>query len=304
MNKTFILSLLLTCGAIPLCAQTTQSFTHMTIKSGFNQDVICEDSSHVAATMSQFSQPDLQGIDGSGFGFYTSDVQDEGAMCDASGEFKSSRTGATFKVNPTGLNALVLKGTKTTTVEGKQIIIPNSVTEGTLVFETPVSAKSVYVVGTSADGNTSIEVTINYSDGTNVKDNITMYNWDNKDATSSAAAVVTGLGRIASKKNWEGAAGHISKSYNFNLFESSVNTDNTKTINSVTIKQTNSGSSAAIFAVSTSDEKVSSGVSGMTVAGKKVSKYYSLTGQELPALQKGVVIVKYNDGTTRKVVVR
>lgn len=304
MNKTFILSLLLTCGAIPLCAQTTQSFTHMTIKSGFNQDVICEDSSHVAATMSQFSQPDLQGIDGSGFGFYTSDVQVEGAMCDASGEFMSSRTGATFKVDPTGLNALVLKGTKETTVDGKQIVIPNSVTEGTLVFETPVSAKSLYVVGTSADGNTQIEVMVNYSDGTNVKDNITMYNWDNSDATSMSAAVVTGLGRIASKKNWEGAAGHISKSYNFNLFESSVNTDNTKTINSVTIRQTNSGSSAAIFAVSTSDEKVSSGVSGMTVAGKKVSKYYSLTGQELPALQKGVVIVKYNDGTTRKVVVR
>lgn len=304
MNKTFISSLLLASVAMPLCAQTTQSFTHMTIKSGLNQDVICEDSSHVAATMSQFSEPDLQGIDGSGFGFYTSDVQVEGAMCNASGEFKSSRTGATFKVDPTGLNALVLKGTKKTTVDGKQIVIPNSVTEGTLVFETPVSAKSVYVVGTSADGNTSIEVTVNYSDGTNVKDNITMYNWDNKDATSREAAVVTGLGRIASKKNWEGAAGHISKSYNFNLFESSVNTDNTKTINSVTIRQTNSGSSAAIFAVSTSDEKVSSGVSGMTVAGKKVSKYYSLTGQELPALQNGVVIMKYNDGTTRKVVVR
>ena len=33
-------------------------------------------------------------------------------MCGDDGLFKSSRTGATFKVMPTQLNALVLKGTK------------------------------------------------------------------------------------------------------------------------------------------------------------------------------------------------
>ncbi|OYP70198.1 hypothetical protein CIK87_03435, partial [Prevotella sp. P5-64] len=118
-----------------VAASAQQTFTHITIKSGFNQDVICEDKDRITETTTQSDAPDLQGIDGSGFAFFTTSVQTNGAMCGDDGLFKSSRTGATFKVMPTQLNALVLKGTKKTTIAGNSVVIPGSVVQGELVFE-------------------------------------------------------------------------------------------------------------------------------------------------------------------------
>lgn len=278
----------------------TQTFKHMTIKSGFNQDVICEDKANLQTTVSQFPNPDLQGIDGSGFVFFTTDVQENGAMCGPDGIFKSSRTGATFKVDPKDLNALVLKGTKTVNIDGNTVPIPGGVVSGTLEFATPTKAKSIYVVGTSADGDSQIKVTINYTDGTTLEDNITMYNWDSKDAAAVQAAVVRNLGRMASKKNWAGEAGNID-AYGFQLFESAVNTDNTKTIKSVTVEETSDNRSAAIFAVSTSDDVVTDGIDSIT-AGESKATYYTLDGVQVKEPVKGVNIVKMADGTTKKVI--
>ena len=109
MKKSLLIAAMF---GMSVAASAQQTFTHITIKSGFNQDVICEDKDRITETTTQSDAPDLQGIDGSGFAFFTTGVQTRGAMCGDDGMFKSSRTGATFKVMPTQLNALVLKGTK------------------------------------------------------------------------------------------------------------------------------------------------------------------------------------------------
>ncbi len=296
MRKNLLLAIYLLCGALSVHAQT---YTPIQV-SGFNQDVICENNSSpeaVAMTMSQFTDIDLQGIDGSGFGFYTAAVQEEGALCGVDNKFKSQYTGAEFLVNVTGLNALVLKGTKTAATETGFI---NSPTEGDLKFRTPMSAKSIYVIGTSADGNTDLQVTVNYEDGSTVVDNITMNNWD---TPGSAIVSVSGLGRIASKKNWAGDAGKISSSYNFNLYESAVNTDPAKKITSVHVKQTNSGTSTAIFGVTISNDAVQSGISS-AVVNNRVEGYYTTGGVKLVEPVEGVNIVKYSDGTTRSILIK
>lgn len=292
--------LLMTMLGMAVTASAQQTFTHITITSGFNQDVICEDGSNVTGTTTQSDNPDLQGIDGSGFAFFTTGVQENGAMCGADGIFKSSHTGATFKVAPTQLNALVLKGTKTTNIDGNYVVIPGSVVSGELVFETPVKAKSIYVVGTSADGDSKIKITINYSDGSTADASITMYNWDSTTADAKAAAVVTGLGRIATKKNWAGDVGNID-AYGFQLYESAVNTDNTKTIKSITAEETTDNRSAAIFAVSTSNDNVQTGIEELQNTAAGVT-YYTLDGVRVAEPVHGVTIVKYADGKTKKVV--
>ncbi len=284
--------------AVSVSAQ--QTFTHINITSGFNQDVICEDGTNVVGTTTQTDYPDLQGIDGSGFAFFTTGVQEKGAMCGADGTFKSSHTGATFKVYPEKLNALVLKGTKTTIVDGNTVIIPGSVVSGELVFETPTKAKSIYVVGTSADGDSNIKVTINYSDGTSADGSITMYDWGSSSSAASSAAVVTGLGRIATKKNWAGDVGKID-AYSFKLYESAVNTDNTKEIKSITVEETSDNRSAAIFAVSTSNDNVQTGIYEASNEPAGVT-YYTLDGVRVAEPVHGVTIVKYADGRTKKVV--
>lgn len=301
MKKIVLLSAVLAGMALTTNAQT-QTFKHMTIKSGFNQDVICEDKDNLQTSVTQSDTPDLQGIDGSGFVFYTTGVQETGAMCGADGTFKSSRTGATFKVNPVGLNALVLKGTKKTNIGGNSVQIPGSATEGTLEFETPTKAKSIYVVGTSADGDSNVKVTVNYTDNTTIVDEITMYNWDSNSQAATSAAVVRGLGRMASKKNWAGDAGKIDGGMNFQLFESAINTDNNKTIKSVTVEQTSDDRSVAIFAVSTSDDVVSDGIDNVET-GITEATYYTLDGVRVKEPVKGVNIVKMSNGKTKKVIV-
>lgn len=297
MKKSLLIAAMF---GMSVAASAQQTFTHITIKSGFNQDVICEDKDRITETTTQSDAPDLQGIDGSGFAFFTTGVQTKGAMCGDDGLFKSSHTGATFKVMPTQLNALVLKGTKKTTVAGNSVIIPGSAVKGELVFETPVKAKSIYVVGTSADGDSQIKVTINYTDNTTADGSITMYDWGSSSSDANKAAVVTNLGRIATKKNWAGDAGNID-AYSFKLYESAVNTDNTKTIKSVTVEQTSDDRSVAIFAVSTSNDIVADGID--EVEGQSaVAAYYTLDGVRVAEPVQGVTIVKYTNGVTRKIV--
>lgn len=112
--------------------------------------------------------------------------------------------------------------------------------------------------------------------------------------------MVTNLGRIATKKNWAGDAGNID-AYIFKLYESAVNTDNTKTIKSVTVEQTSDDRSVAIFAVSTSNDVVANGID--EVEGQSaVAAYYTLDGVRVAEPIRGVTIVKYTNGVTRKIV--
>lgn len=172
--------------------------------------------------------------------------------------------------------------------------------QGELVFETPIKAKSIYVVGTSADGDSQIKVTINYTDNTTADGSITMYDWGSSSSAANQAAVVTSLGRIATKKNWAGDAGKID-AYVFKLYESAVNTDNTKTIKSVTVEQTSDDRCVAIFAVSTSNDIVANGIDEVE-APSAVAAYYTLDGVRVAEPVRGVTIIKYTNGVTRKIV--
>lgn len=300
MKKQLLLTACAFVSAMAVNAQAT--VTPVTISDGYNMDVIAEsttaDTDGYLVSVTKISgSNDLQGIDGGGFVYYTSDANASGAMCGADGKFSTDLKDITYQVPVSANNALVLKGNK---VSGADV-------SGTLTFSTAQKAGSIYVCGTSTDGNTPLSVTVNYSDATNVVDTITFYNWDS--SQYAASAVLKGLGRMASKKCWAGVAGTTQGGNNFMIFQSSIDTDKTKDIKSVTIAKTNpdGGSCCAIFAVSVSNltKEETLGIGGVKATQEHVAtSYYNVSGAQVQGLQKGVNIIKYSDGTTRKVVVR
>lgn len=301
MRKIFTLISVLALGAMGLKAEVT--VTPVKIKSGFNLDVICEDKEHIGSNTSFSDVKDFDGIDGGGAVYYTTGVQEEGALCGADGIFYSKMHGVKYQINPVGNNGLVLKAGKT---EG-------GLSEGTLEFETPMKGKSIYVVATSADGDTQLDVTVNYKDGTTDNQTITVYNWDTSSYANQAA--VAGLGRLFPKETWAGPAGTIQGGYSFNLYESAINTDPDKEIASVKCEKIDlpdpsnpekiKFTCCCVFAVSISSETVEdTGVNGVTADDAVAVEYYNINGQRLEAPAQGVNIVKYSDGTVRKEVVR
>lgn len=298
MKKLLLLSVCALCGATAVNAQSKATVTPVTIASGYNQDAIAEntttdDAGYLVSTTKITDYAELQGIDGSGCVYYTSDAGSKGFMCGSDGNF-STTNGITYHVDPAQNNALVLKPTS-----------KGGVITGTLTFDKTYRAKSIYVCGTSADGSTQVNVVVNYSDGTTVSDDITFYNWDSTDDDAVAATVVKDLGRMGSKHFWNGEAGTID-AYGFRIFQSSINTDNTKEIQSVTLTRDSGTSSCVVFAVTVSDEDVSGtlGLNNVTTTQKTGRGYYNIDGTRLSQPRKGVNIIKYDDGTARKVVVR
>lgn len=292
MRKNFTLICAFAICAMAVNAEVVS--TPVKIKSGFTQDVICEDQANVLTNTTQSDVKEVQGIDGGGAVYYTTGVQEEGALCGADGIFYSKLHSVKYQINPAGLNGLVLKAGK---YDGADA-------DGTLVFETPMSGKSIYVVATSADGDTQLNVMVNYTDNTNVEQQITVRNWDTTYYASEAA--VTGLGRLFSKDFWGGSAGELQGGYNFMLFESAINIDATKQVKSVTVEKVNVGTCCVVFAVSINNDTVeSSGISDIVADDDATPvDYYNINGQKLAEPAQGVNIVRYSNGKVRKVVVR
>lgn len=225
MRKIFTVVCAFAIGAMAVNAEVVS--TPVKIKSGFTQDVICEDKANVFTNTTQSDVKEVQGIDGGGAVYYTIGVQEEGALCGADGVFYSKLHNVKYQIDPKSLNGLVLKAGK---YDGADA-------DGTLVFDAPVSGKSIYVVSTSADGDTQLNVMVNYTDNSYIEQQIVVRNWDSTGYAGEAA--VTGLGRLFSKDFWGGAAGDIQGGYNFMLFESAINIDPNKQVSSITVEKVN-----------------------------------------------------------------
>ncbi|MGN0213816.1 MAG: hypothetical protein ACI4AH_03280 [Muribaculaceae bacterium] len=291
MRRVFTAICCIALGAMAVNAEVIS--TPAKIKSGYNQDVICENQENVLTNTTQIDVKEAQGIDGSGAVYYTTGVQEEGALCGADGIFYSKLHTVKYQINPAGLNGLVLKAGK---FEG-------GLADGTLEFENTMSGKSLYVVATSADGDTQLNVVVNYTDNTNTEQTITVRNWDTTSYAGEAA--VTGLGRLYSKDFWAGVAGDIQGGYNFMLFESAINIDPDKQVKSVTVEKTNSGTCCCVFAVSINNETVeNSGINDIVVADATPVEYYNINGQKLAEPAQGVNIVRYSNGKVSKMIVR
>lgn len=221
-------------------------FASINISSGFNVDVVAE-ATPVSGLFSD-------GLDDQGWILYGANVQAEGSL-PANGAV-TSKNGIEYQLaDYTQNNAALMKEANSATLE----------------FETEQRANSLYFLGISANGTSTVSVTANYTDGTSASaGNITIGDWF---GSNESTVGVYGLGRVGTGITSEAVADQIDARYQFRLFECPVQVDPTKKVQSVTLNKV-SGGYPAIFAVAKKEVPVGTGIENNIESGKSSLNIY------------------------------
>lgn len=203
----------------------------LTIASGFNSDIIAEEKP--AKSYSSVATDD------EGWVFYSANIQEQGGLPIDGKLFSSSSVD--YQLAPyAGNNALLMK---------------TSVTSAELTFDSPVSTKGLSILGTSANGTSSLLVTVCYADETKKEVNMSFADWFG----SSSGTAIYDLARIR-RDGSSSQEDKIDARYQFRLFENSIDTDVNKKIVKIQFRKI-SGGYPMILAVSGIDAMLT-GLSG------------------------------------------
>lgn len=239
------------------------------IAQGWNADVIAESRSRGSYN---------NGIDGSR-PFYSASVQSEGGLPQDRQLTTDTDEGIHFRfADYVGSNALNLNNGET----------------GVLKFENNVKTDSLYILATSGNGTTGIDVTVDYTDGTHSQaQRVEVPDWSDREPDGTEA--VSGLGRIDGSSPTTGDNSHYA------LYYFLINSDAEKEIESLTISSEGSGI-ANVLGVSRVVKPVASGIANVAAPESSTEAIYTVDGIRIPAPRKGLNIIKKKDGTTQKVV--
>lgn len=222
--------------------------TPLTIVSGFNADVIAEQKP--AATYSTMT------LDDQGWVLFGPEVQQNGSV--PADRILTSNSGVEYRLAAYDENnAAVLKSQNAS---------------ATLQFSTPQKASKLYLLTISANGESSMSVTVNYTDRTTVSKTFSIGDWWNTSAGNGEA--VYGLGRIICEKSGtQFNADDIDERLQFRLFEKEIDTDDDKLIESVTVLNNLSGKYPTVFAVSKEGEDIPDGLDSPVVKEMDIRIY-------------------------------
>ena len=250
---------------------------------GWNADVIAEAkpaSSHTSAI-----------LDHQGWVFYTSDVQQEGAIAAGDGII-TTKNGTTFQLaDYESHNALVIK---------------DLFTAHPLEFETPERCEEIYILMVSANGQAAVATSVTYDDNTSGYGEVfAPKDWFSDSPVGDEA--VYGLGRIMTKNESPYVTDQIDDRYKFRLYEFTMKTDKEKKIKKINFQNNRwGGVYPTILAVSRKGTGVATGIENIEnrPAVNAAAGIYTINGVKINSLQKGINIIKMADGTTRKVVIK
>lgn len=210
-----------------------KEYTQLAIASGFNEDVIAEKIPAASHTTTA--------LDNQGWVYYSSTVQERGAL-PADGRVTSG-TGIEYRFAAYDQpNAAVLKKNNAVTLQ----------------FDGEHQTNALYLLSTSADGNSTVKVTVNYTDQTSSSvQSISIGDWFNNNSSGTA---VYGLDRIALEDipNTSYKKDQVDGRYKFCLYEHKITTNKNKTIASLVIENTGNAH-PSIFAVTKEGKDTSVG---------------------------------------------
>ena len=242
------------------------------IRSGYNCDVVAESvpaASYVSKTID--GQNALLAISG----FTKGCLPADGSVASAAGITYQM---ADYDAN----NALML-------AQGES---------ATLYFYHPTEASALYLLATSGSGSSTIDVQPVFGDGsTGVATTIEIPSWQAA-STAHGTEAVTGLGRISTSNNQLGTA------LNCCLYENRIANAGGKKVAALNIS-CQKGANAVVMGVSrvlTSDQTAVENVRADHATA--IAGYYTIDGMRLSRPQRGICIVRYSDGSARKVVVK
>jgi len=241
------------------------------IRTGMNKDVIVE-----ALPANSYATGAIDGNNA----FYAQSVKADGGLPDDRNIV--SDFGIKYRLSPYN--------------EKNGLVLRSSGEAGLLIFDAPVTTKELYLLVTSAVGESSINVIVNYSDGTyETSDNYTVRDWSVREPQGDEA--VTGLGRVTLSNSAMSSDNH------YCMFEIIVPTYSDRQVKSIRVQSTDS-SIPTIFAVSRRDDTLNDIEMPSQNVERKVVGVYTIDGMKLTVPRKGINVVRYSDGTARKVFIK
>lgn len=218
-------------------------FSSINISSGLNADVIAE-SSPVTGHFNEV-------LDDQGWILFGGNVQEKGSL--SANGIVTSKNGIEYQFADYAQNNAALMKEKS---------------DATLEFANAQKANNLYFLGISANGTSTISVTVNYTDETSVEvGTLTIGDWFGNDESTVG---VYGLSRIGTG-GADAPTDQIDNRYQFRLFECPVTVDATKEIKSVTLNK-KSGGYPAIFAVA--KKEIPTGIENKTQSDKDSLNVY------------------------------
>lgn len=231
------------------CGFLAGTLAALPVTEGYNADVVIEElpvEDHL-----------VLGIDNATTGFVTDDIVTVGGL-PADGVIKTLG-GYTVNVNYTDVAALRM---------GSDLY--------TLTV-TPVNAYGLHILGTSAAGASTTNVTVVYDDDTTTEAQI---NWEDWFGGVDKNVALAGLNRY-----WNG---NEHGSGQFRLFENVIKTDAAKAIVAVKFQQT-TDKTPVIMAISYAAAGDENAISNVNV--EQNNRIYNLQGIEVKSAQKGLYII-------------
>lgn len=267
-------------GEVPADAVSIQVFEQLpdgikeqapvAIASGWNADVIAEELPAQTHTNNV--------LDDQGWVLYAEGVFSEGGL-PADGTI-TTNSGNVFQLaNLTDNNAACLKQVNETV---------------TLTFVTPQQASQLQLLTISANGESRLRTTVNYSDGTTAEETFTIADWFSQNSGQGEA--LYGLSRVITRKEADWKADDKDYRNQFRLFELSLDTDLSKVITSVSVTSVKSGSYPTILALSRTGHSVTTGLQNRpstvssSISGETAT--YDLLGRKNVTPEMPIVIIR------------
>ncbi|WP_295729423.1 discoidin domain-containing protein [uncultured Muribaculum sp.] len=252
--------------------------------TGWTKDIIAEKAGY---KVTNYSFHDDFGT------FYSTGVSESGAIADDSRELVTAN-GTKFRLAPyDGNNALPMSKNG----------------DNELTLAAPTDASKLQFLAFSPLRKPTMEVVLNYTDGTSsdaAKFNIPYSHIDEKDGNEGKGEAVFALGIYdvdnegVANPNWDGY---------YNLYEYEMDADPTKKIKSIIVRRaaTLTGGTPILLAVSHSKGSTS-GIEDIdrpsADGSKEIVAIYNLQGMPVKNPVAGVYVVRYSDGSSRKILVK
>jgi endo-beta-N-acetylglucosaminidase D len=212
------------------------TFIPLTITNGFNEDVIAE-----SKPCKDYSS---HGLDDDGWVFFSSDVREQGALC-AADACLTTTSNVNYQLAPLNSNNAAL--------------LWNNGDIADVEFEENIQAQKVYVLASASNGNTNVEVTLQYADGTSSEaQTFEVLDWYENNAGNAQLAGLSKTNRESVGGWWSSTPADSFEGTNYCMFEGVIEADASKTLASISVKNT-SGAHLSVFAITAKGIFASSG---------------------------------------------
>ena len=227
-------------------------------------------------------------LDNQGWCLFTPEVRENGALKVVDGKLTTS-SGTEYAINPAAKNALVLK-----TANSPQ----------TLEFTTPACCEELSFIVISAEGASTLRAAVNYDDGTSEPEQqFSVGDWYSGSAGQGEA--IYGLDRIKRGSGSGYSADQFDGRTNFRIFEYVLPATSNKLTTGITFTSTASGKIPTILGVAMKGYLNPIAPDGIEApaagALKEIVGIYSVSGQKQTKLQKGINVIRFADGSVKKI---